>query len=251
MDFTQYFAYDYHGKPFTMFEPGHLAFIAFFALLILTFVLLRKRITPSGDKAIRYTLAAVLFCTESSWHLWNVYWGKWTIQEHLPLHACSLMIWAAVYMLVRKNYRIFEFVYLLGIPTAIQAFLTPDAGIYGFPHFRLIQTLITHGTLITTGIYMAVVVGLRPTWASVKRVFIVANVALVIIFGLNFLLGSNYMFLAHKLSTPSLLDVLPPWPYYIIVIELLGVFFVLALYSPYAIRDWATNRKAKKAQACR
>jgi uncharacterized membrane protein YwaF len=33
------------------------------------------------------------------------------------------------------------------------------------------------------------------------------------------------------------LDVLPPWPYYQIFIEILGIVFVLLFYNPYAIRD--------------
>jgi len=39
-------------------------------------------------------------------------------------------------MLVNGSYGLYEFVYLLGIAGASQALLTPDAGAYGFPHFR-------------------------------------------------------------------------------------------------------------------
>ena len=68
-------------------------------------------------------------------------YGTWSIQEHLPLHACSVLIWLAGLMLIRKDYRIYEFAYLMGIGGALQALLTPDIGIYGFPAFPLLPDL--------------------------------------------------------------------------------------------------------------
>jgi uncharacterized membrane protein YwaF len=35
----------------------------------------------------------------------------------------------------------------------------------------------------------------------------------------NWAIGSNYMFIARKPDTPSLIDVLGPWPLYIIWLE--------------------------------
>lgn len=54
---------------------------------------------------------------------------------------------------------------------------------------------------------------------------------------------SNYLFVAHKPETASLLDVLPPWPYYILIIELLAAVFVLLFYSPFAILNKKTANK--------
>ncbi|MGB2956822.1 MAG: hypothetical protein WBB64_12750 [Anaerolineales bacterium] len=39
-------------------------------------------------------------------------------------------------MLIKKDQRIFEFTYFMGISGALQALFTPDIGMYGFPHFR-------------------------------------------------------------------------------------------------------------------
>jgi low temperature requirement protein LtrA len=40
-----------------------------------------------------------------------------------------------------------------------------------------------------------------------------------------------------KPNTPSLLDLLPPWPVYILYMEAIGLITVLVLYSPFAIKD--------------
>jgi hypothetical integral membrane protein (TIGR02206 family) len=160
----------------------------------------------------------------------------------LPLYLCSVFVWVGAYMLLTKNYTIYEFIYLLGIPAALQAFLTPDAGRFGFPHYRFFQVMLSHGLIITSALYMTFVCRFRPTWKSVVKVLVVSNIYAVIVFFFNFLIGSNYLFLAHKLDTASLLDVLPPWPQYLIFVEILGIVFILLLYLPYAVRD-AFKRK--------
>jgi uncharacterized membrane protein YwaF len=68
-------------------------------------------------------------------------------------------------------------------------------------------------------------------------VAIYGNLYFLLVFGLNFLIGSNYLFISHKPETASLLDVLPAWPYYILIIELLAAFFILLFYAPFAIKD--------------
>jgi hypothetical integral membrane protein (TIGR02206 family) len=147
-------------------------------------------------------------------------------------------------MLVSMNYRIYEFAYLLGIAGALQAMLTPDLGMYAFPHFRYFQVFVSHGLIITSAIYMTIVEGFRPQPRSILRVFIVSNIYLVAVTILNFSIGSNYLFTAHKPVTASLMDVLPPWPWYLLIIELLGMAFVGLFYLPFAIRDYRAKRLA-------
>lgn len=188
-------------------------------------------------------MAVVLWVNEAAWHIWNIYHGTWSVQEHLPLHACSILIWLAGFMLIFKNFRIYEFAYFLGIAGALQALLTPDIGIYGFPHFRFIQTYISHGLLLTSAIYMTTVEGFRPTWKTFKRVIIYLNLFMLAVFGLNQLIGSNYLFVARKPPGPTLLDALPEWPIYILYMEAIGFAMFLLLYIPFALKDWQATKK--------
>ncbi|MBE3037504.1 MAG: TIGR02206 family membrane protein [Chloroflexi bacterium] len=243
---SQYFAYDYTGAPFVLFGTWHLVALLFIVLLNVGLLGFRKS-SEKTRTAVRWTIAIVLWADEASWHIWNAYWGHWTVKTMLPLHLCSVLIWLAGFMLIFKNYRIYEFVYFLGIGGALQSLLTPDAGIYGFPHYRIFQTMISHGLLVTSGIFMTTVEGFRPTWKSILRVAIVANIYLVIIYFVNVTLGSNYMMLNGKPATASLLDALPAWPYYIPFLELIGVVTCLLLYAPFIIKDWRAKVRAKTA----
>ena len=236
------FAKDWTGEPFGLFGPPHLIGLGLIVIFIILIIRVGRQSTIKEKRTIRIILAGVLLVTEISWHLWNYFTGQWTIQTMLPLHLCSILVWLSIFMLLTKHAIVYEFAYLLGIAGALQALLTPDAGIYGFPHFRFFQVMISHGTLIAAALYMTLVEGYRPTPVSLKRVIIGSNLYMIGVFILNLLIGSNYMFIAHKPDTASLLDVLPAWPWYIFVIELLGLAFIFLFYAPFAIVDRKTKR---------
>ena len=238
---AQLFARDYTGAPFVLFGPPHLVALFVVVLVNLLIIAFRRRFTPDNKRAFRLGLATVLVLNEIAWHLWNFFTGQWTLQTMLPLHLCSVLVWVSAYMLVTGNELIYEFSYFLGIAGATQALLTPDAGIYGFPHFRFFQSIISHGSIVTAAIYMTFVEGYRPHWRSLVRVAIWGNVYMAIIGLVNWLLGSNYLFIAHKPETASLLDVLGPWPWYILSLELLAGGLCLLLYLPYAVCDRKTS----------
>lgn len=226
----------YSGPAFQLFGPAHIAALCF--LVILNLLLIRFQGSPeSTRRTVRWTLAIVIWVAEASWHAWNYFTGQWNVQNLLPLNLCSALIWLTGFMLIFRSQAIYEFAYFLGIGGAIQYLATPDLGIYGFPHFRYFQTFTSHGLLVTCAIYMTVVEGFRPTWKSVLRVFVIANVYMVAIFFLNRWIGSDYLFVNGKPATTSILDLLPPWPYYIIYMELLGLVTCLLLYLPFYIKD--------------
>lgn len=232
-----FFAKDWPGAPFELFGTAHIIGLVLIALCNVYLIYFRDHSSATARRNFRYGLAAILVLNEIAWHLWNWSIGEWTIQKMLPLHLCSVLVWLSAYMLVAKSYTVYEFAYLLGIAGALQALLTPDAGIYGFPHFRFFQVLVSHGAIVTAAIYMTVVEGFRPTWQSVKRVLVGTYLYALHIWVINDLIGSNYLYLARKLDTASLLDVLPPWPGYIPIILALAVGFVLLFYMPFAIKD--------------
>ena len=74
-------------------------------------------------------------------------------------------------------------------------------------------------------------------------------IALVVVLCINLavvLIGSNYLFIARKPDTASLIDVLGPWPWYILSIEVMGVVVCLILYLLFAIRNWRARAVTAK-----
>jgi hypothetical integral membrane protein (TIGR02206 family) len=230
------FSKGWDGAPFSLFESAHLVILL--VIVAVNLWLLRFKDAPENTRiAVRWTMAIILWVNEAAWHAWNLYLGTWNIQAMLPLHICSVLIWLSGFMLIFRNYPIYEFVYFLGIGGGLQALLTPDVGIYNFPHFRFLQAFVGHGLLLTSGIYMTTVEGFRPTWKSMLRVIVISNIYMVIIYFVNSSIGSNYLMVNGKPAVKSLLDVLPDWPWYLIHVEIIGILTCLILYLPFVIKD--------------
>lgn len=234
----QYFAIEYTGASFQLFGIGHTIALGLIFICCLSFLYVRNIWGDKEKKRFRYILAVILFLNEIAWHLWAAYWGAWTIQTMLPLHMCSVVVWLTIYMLLTNSYQLYEISYFLGIGGALQALLTPDITGYGFPHFRAFNSFLAHGLLVAVPVYMTLVEGYRPTWASFKRIFIWTNIYVICVFFLNLAIESNYLFIAYKPNFPSLLDLLAPWPWYIIELEAVAFLIFLILYLPFLMKDW-------------
>lgn len=233
----EFFAKDYSGAPFQLFGIAHLIALGVVIAINLLLPAFRRHSDERSRRMFRLALAAILLVNESLWHWWNLSTGQWTVQTMLPLHICSAMVFLSAAMLVTRSYRLYEFLYFMGIGAATQALLTPDAGPYGFPHFRFFQVILSHGAIVTSAVYMTVVERYRPYPRSLLRVFVGMNLYLAVVAVVNVLLGSNYLFIAHKPETASLMDVLGPWPWYILSMELLGLVVCLLLYLPFLLKD--------------
>jgi hypothetical integral membrane protein (TIGR02206 family) len=241
---NEFFALNWSGMPFELFGSHHLVALGIILVTNVALITWGQHLPERWRPIVRYGLAMLLIVDEIGWHYWNWVTGQWSIQTTLPLHLCSILVFLSAWMLVTKSYGIFEFAYLLGIAGALQALLTPDAGAYGFPHFRFFQVFVSHGSIVTAAVYMAAVEKYRPTPKSIKNVLIGSNLYLIAVGIVNALIGSNYLFIAHKPETASLMDVLPAWPWYIPILQLLGAIMIGLLYLPYAIKDLKLRRAA-------
>jgi hypothetical integral membrane protein (TIGR02206 family) len=88
---------------------------------------------------------------------------------------------------------------------------------------------------------MTVVEGFRPTWKSMLKAALWMNVYALMIYFVNDAIGSNYLMVNAKPNVPSLLDLLPAWPWYILWMEIIGVIIFLMLYLPFMTKDWKTR----------
>jgi hypothetical integral membrane protein (TIGR02206 family) len=237
---ADYFAYSYSGEPFVQFGGAHLA--ALLVILILPLGLWRFTLGPNQRRTVRLFLALLLVANELFWHAWHAFYGLWSLETMLPLNLCNLMVLASAWVLLTKSQTGYAFVYLLGIPAASQVLVTPALGPYGFPHALFFQIFISHGGVVLAALYLTLTEGMRPaSWGAVWKVAAWATLYAIAIFFFNLVLGSNYLFLAHKPPAATLLDYLGPWPWYFLSMEVIGLALLVLLYLPFHRRD---SRKA-------
>jgi len=236
------FSLVYPDNPFVFFSTPH--WLALFTLFVIFSMILVFRswfLRPKVDLYTRWTVAVLLIVQELSLNVWRLSNGSWTAGDSLPLHLCGMGIVLAAFMMVNKNFLLYELVYFWGLGGAIQALLTPNIGIYGYPHYRYFQFFVSHGTLIFASLYMTWIGGMRPTHRSIWRVMGITNIYLVIIAGFNTLTDGNYLFICHKPVDGSIIDFLGPWPWYILSLEVVAVISFYIYYAPFAVKDLFTK----------
>ena len=136
-----------------------------------------------------------------------------------------------------RSFRIYEFAFFIGISGALQALMTPDIGVYNFPHYRFFHVFFSHGAIVIAALYMTIVERYRPSWRSLGRTMLWLNVYAAAVFGVNLVLDSNYLFVMHKPATASLFDLLGPWPVYIFAAEGVALVMFVGLYLPFAFHE--------------
>lgn len=156
----------------------------------------------------------------------------------LPFHISYFMNLMLPIMLWRRSFFLFEITYYMIMGGCIQSLLTP-AQEQAFPHYLNIRFFIVHLGLLQSVFYAIFVYGFRPTWQSFGRAFLWTNIYFVFILGVNYLLGTNFLFLSHKPPTPSLLDLFGNWPWYIVGGEFLCLMMYTLVMLPFAFSKTA------------
>ncbi|MCE5168828.1 TIGR02206 family membrane protein [Paenibacillus profundus] len=220
---------------FTAYSPTHLFVLALFACSILCLYTFRNSLREKrAGNIVRFSLVTVLVLSELSLNVWYIWHGQYDVKDTLPLELCTISLYLSVAMLIWKSRRLFQIVYFVGIGGALQALLTPALD-YDYPHFRFIEFFAAHIAIILAVLYMLWVEGYRPTLKSVFAAMGFLNLLLVAVGTVNAMTGGNYMFLARKPETASLLDVLGPYPWYLLSLEVVACLVFLLMYLPFAI----------------
>ncbi|KAA8783245.1 TIGR02206 family membrane protein [Paenibacillus amylolyticus] len=241
----------YDAEPFAAFSTSHISsMIIIFALVILLF-LYRHRLRFMSERSSRFMrigLAGFMIGCEIVLQIWYVYGGIWSLRTSLPLELCSLsLLLSALLLLTRKKW-LYSALLFSGIAGALMAIVTPNLG-YAFAHFRFIQFFVAHAMIILALLYMTWVEQIRPGWRSVAGSMIFVNIAALVVYGIDVLLDANYMFLRHKPGTPSVLDMLGPYPVYILGEEVLAlVLFSLLYLVLFVIPEWLKRISGKKVK---
>ena len=126
---------------------------------------------------------------------------------------------------------------------ATQALLTPtvnaDTAYVLFYQFFLSHSLIVAGVLYPIVVFAYRIEKEEFFQAVATTLFILPFIGLV-----NWLVGGNYFYLARKPDADTLLNILGPWPLYILPLVLIGILIFGILYLPFPMFRSIQNRQA-------
>ncbi|RXZ84778.1 TIGR02206 family membrane protein [Paenibacillaceae bacterium] len=225
-----------NGPEFRMYSSEHLLALLVLVSVLVGIVMFRSVLRrPIWKRAIRFGLAIMLIVLYGALQVWYITADAWLAAEALPLQLCTIMLLLAAAALLTRSYRLYELVYFAGISGALQALLTPVLEI-GFPHFWYFYFFVGHGGTVAAAIYLTAVEQFKPTVKSIYRTMLFLNGLLLVVYPVNLLTGGNYMFVSRKPSTVSLLDLLGPWPWYLLALEVIALLLFFILYSPFLLK---------------
>jgi hypothetical integral membrane protein (TIGR02206 family) len=161
--------------------------------------------------------------------------GGFRLGTSLPLELCDLAEFTAVYALWTRGRRATSFTYYVALTLSIQAIVTPSLG-ESFPSPRFFGFWTLHFLVVWAAAYLTWGLGYRPTWPLYRLTCLALLVWAVVVFPLNGILDTNYGYLNRKPSSASLLDLLGPWPWYLVA----GAAIILVGWALVLTLPWTT-----------
>jgi hypothetical integral membrane protein (TIGR02206 family) len=167
----------------------------------------------------------------------------WDLEKTLPLQLCDLASFVAVYALWTRQRWAAALTYFWGLTLTSQAIITPDLA-SDFPNPIFILFWAMHLLVVWAAVYLVWGLGLGPSWRTYRIAVVVTAIWAVTVFTFNVVAGTNYGYLNGKPSAASALDLLGPWPWYLLAeVAIVAVFWAL-ITLPWAARAGADERSA-------
>lgn len=219
------------GTDFVLFGPLHWLILAVVPVLGAVFGWLARR-SAGAARGVRWGLGGFLLLNELGWYAWKLAHEGWRFPDGLPLQLCDLTLWATVIAALTLQQAVYEFAYFVGLAATPMALLTPDlwAPTWSYPTAYF---FLAHGLLVATALALTWGRLARPRPGCLWRVLVMLNGFAALVGLFNAAYGTNYMYLCRKPPSASLLDVLGPWPVYIVAGQAIGLALFTLLYLPY------------------
>ncbi len=191
-----------------------------------------SRRNAAAARPIRYALGAALLLNEVVWYVYQIQHGYLRFPGQLPLQLCDLAVWLVAISALRRSAWALDLVWYWGLAGAGMAILTPDLWT-PFPSYLAIAFFLSHGGVVATILYLVWSREARPRPGSFWRSWLALNGIAAVVGIFNAVFKTNYLYLCQKPGNPSLLDLLGPWPLYIILVEPLVLCFFWLLWLPF------------------
>ncbi|WP_134739156.1 TIGR02206 family membrane protein [Nocardioides sp. 503] len=153
----------------------------------------------------------------------------------LPFHLSDLAwVAAAVALWTHHRYAV-ALTYFWGLVLTTQAIVTPSLG-EDFPDVRYLAYWFIHLLVVWAAVFLVWGLRLPPGWRDYRFTVAATFAWAVCAFAFNEVAGTNYGYLQRKPGGGSVLDLLGPWPVY--VLAEIGIVIVV-----WALMTWPWTRR--------
>jgi len=214
---------------FDAFSPEHGLLVGIFLIGVVVFAGLGRSLRGS-ERGIAFErgYAVLIPVVTVPMQILQLLPNDFTLGTSLPIQICDLSWMVAVYALWSHSPRATALLYFWGLTLTIQGILTPSLE-QTFPDPRFFMFWAMHLLTVWAAVYLVCALG-GPSWAGYRFALGCTAVWAAAVMVFNAVSGTNYGYLNEKPDVSSLLDVLGPWPAYVVA-EIVIVAGIWALMT--------------------
>ncbi|MDJ0707891.1 MAG: TIGR02206 family membrane protein [Leptolyngbyaceae cyanobacterium MO_188.B28] len=222
------------GQHFQPFSPTHLITVGLLTVFwgVVIWIGLKWR----GTRKLLRWERGFAGLTLLSWlviHGWGLHPANFAPARSLPIHICDVVGLLMPLALMWRKRPFVALLYFWGIGFSLQGVLTPDLQL-GPATLAFWIFWLHHGAIIGTAIYMVIVHRFRPTWKDYRLAIRAGFLYLAVVLPINIIFGFNYGYLGNmRPSQPSLIDLLGPWPWRVVLMVVLAWIGMTLLQVPW------------------
>jgi hypothetical integral membrane protein (TIGR02206 family) len=226
-------------REFSAYGTSYWCAIAVFAVGAALLIWIGRRQTESQARCLGRVLGALTAAIYLTVLIYSLI--PPSIGRSVPLRLTDLATVAAAYALWSQRHWPFALTYYWGLVLSAQALISPVLIGPDFPHYTFLAFWAIHLLVVWAAIYLTWGRGMRPRWHSFRIVVTVTAVWAAVTCAFNSVAGTNYGFLNRKPSTASLLDLLGPWPVYVLAATAL-------ILIVWALMTWPWERARRRGE---
>lgn len=230
-------------RAFVMFGLPHCAALAATAVASVFMVRLNRsaRVRPEVKQRANVILAIILITAVSldpvlTWLRYRAIPEvalRQVRETALPFYLCDVVSLVLAYALIRRRQRWAEIGYLWGMAGTLQGLITPTL-YFSWDTVEYYAFFAQHGGVPVAALTLAFGTKLAPQYGAFWRAVFWSWIYMIVVYGLNVLLGANYGFLNGKPGVHTLFDYMGPYPWYLLTLQA----FAFALYLLFLLPFW-------------
>lgn len=227
---------------FEVFSTQHLAALGLFVVGAVVLVVSSRRRRGGAEVPLFSRVFAVLVpLVTIPVQVFQFLPGEWDFDSSLPLQLCDFAWVAATIALWTHARWAVALTYFWGITLTTQGMITPDTGSQ-FPEPRFLMFWMMHMLIVWAALYLTLGKGIGPSWREYRIAVAVTFCWLVAVFSFNVVTGANYGYVNRKPEQASALDLLGPWPAYL-------VLEIVIIAAVWALMTWPWARRVRAGAA--
>lgn len=222
----------------SLLAPEHVLPLGLLVGLAVLLCVAARRAPGRWIDGVAAIMAVALVGAEVSWQPYVIANHAWSPGSSLPVQLCDVGGFVAAAALVWRHLLLVEVAYFWGLGGTLQAVLTPDLQDHHFPSFPYLQFYVTHDLVILAALFLVIGLALRPRPGAVRRIYLLTLGCAAVVGLIDLVTGGNYMYLRVR-APGSLLEVMGPWPWYIVTGAVLTLVVLAVLDAPFRLsRLW-------------